>query len=318
MQSIAGELWGGLESPRLQTERIYGKGKIIWGGDLSIKKANELYPSYDLTAKLLNGMGVAEDFKSAAPVRYTHRTTPDWDIYFVSNRTNEPIKGDCIFRTAKASPELWDPLTGKIRKLPEFSSTDGRTTVPLQFDAFQSFFIVFAKGTSGASSERKNFPEKTEIASLNGPWDVSFDSKWGGPEKVRFDSLKDWTLRPEEGIKYYSGIAVYRQHFDLPKAGATDKNNRLYLDLGEVKNLARVWLNGQDMGVVWTAPWRVDFTEAVKQQGNTLEIEVANLWPNRLIGDEKLPDDGIKDGQWPDWLIKEKGKKTCQTFLILN
>ncbi len=307
VQSIAGELWGRLESPSVQTEQIYGKGKIIWGGDFSIKKTNELYPSYDLTAQLLNGMGVAEDFKSAAPVRYTHRTTPDWDIYFVSNRTNEPIKGNCIFRIAKASPELWDPLTGETRKLPQFSSSNGLTNVSLEFDAFQSFFIVFRKHTSGALSERKNFPEKTKIASLNGQWDVSFDPKGGGPEKVvRFDSLKDWTLRPEEGIKYYSGIAIYRQHFDLPEAGATDKNNRLYLDLGEVKNLARVLLNGKDLGVVWTTPWKVDITEAVKPKDNILEIEIVNLWPNRLIGDEKLPDDGIKDGQWPDWLIKGK------------
>lgn len=315
---IAGELWGRLESPRIQTERIYGKGKIIWGGDFNIKKANELYPSYDLTAKLLNGIGVAEDFKSASPVRYTHRTTPDWDIYFVSNRTNGPIKGDCIFRTAKASPELWDPLTGKIRNLPQFSSSDGRTTVPLEFDSFQSFFIVFKKSKSDASSIGKNFPEKKTIASLNDPWEVSFDPKWGGLEKIRFDSLKDWTLRLEEGIKYYSGIAVYRQNFDLPIASTKDKNNRLYLDLGEVKNLARVWLNGQDMGVVWTNPWRVDITGAVKQKGNTLEIEVANLWPNRLIGDEKLSDDGIKEGLWPDWLIKGKertsGRYTFTTF----
>lgn len=293
--------------------------QIIRGGDFNIKKANELYPSYDLTAKLLNGMGVAEDFKSAAPIRYTHRTTPDWDIYFVSNRTNEPIKGDCIFRTTKASPELWDPLTGKIRKLPQFSSSEGVTTVSLEFDALQSFFIVFRNHTSGALSERKNFSEKTEIASLNGPWNVSFDPKWGGPEKVvRFDSLKGWNLRPEEGIKYYSGIAGYRKHFDLLNAISKDKNKRLYLDLGEVKNLARVMLNGKDLGVVWTAPWKVEITEAVKQKGNTLEIEVANLWPNRLIGDEKLPEDGIKNRAWPDWLIKgEKrtsGRNTFTTY----
>ncbi|MEJ7684550.1 MAG: glycosylhydrolase-like jelly roll fold domain-containing protein [Segetibacter sp.] len=318
VQSIAGILWGRFESPAAQTERIYGKGKIIWGGDFSTKKANELYPSYDLAAKLLDRMGVAEDFKSANPVRYTHRTTPDWDIYFVSNCTNEPIRGDCIFRTAKASPELWDPVTGKTRKLTQFSSRDGRTAVSLQFDAYQSFFIVFSKGTPGASTGRKNFPEKTEIASLNGPWDVSFDPKWGGSEKVRFDSLKDWTLRREEGIKYYSGIAVYRQSFDLPKAGAANKNGRLYLNLGKVKNLARVRLNGHDLGVVWTTPWRVDITEPLKKKDNTLEIEVANLWPNRLIGDEKLPDDGIKDGQWPDWLIKGKertsGRYTFTTY----
>jgi hypothetical protein len=318
VQFIAGKLWGGTEVPPLQTERKYGKGKIIWGGDFSIKKANELYPSYDLTAKLLKRMGLTEDFKSTAPIRYTHRTSSGCDIYFVSNRTNEPIKGDCIFRTTKASPALWNPLTGEIRELPRFSSHDGLTTVPLEFDTFQSFFIIFRKGTSSASFGRKNFPVKTEIASLNGSWDVSFDPKWGGPEKARFDSLMDWTLRPEEGIKYYSGIAVYRQNFDLPKTFTTAKNNHLYLDLGEVKNLARVRLNGQDLGVVWTNPWRVNITAAVKQKGNMVEIEVANLWPNRLIGDEKLPDDGIKDDQWPDWLIKGKertsGRYTFTTY----
>lgn len=318
VQSIAGKLWGGLKTPLLQTEKKYSKGKIILGGDFSIKKANELYPSYDQTAKLLNGMGVKEDFKSTAPVRYIHRTSTDWDIYFVSNCTNEPIKSDCIFRKAEASPELWDPLTGKIRKLPQFSSQDGLTTVPLEFDTYQSFFIVFRKGRSDNSSEGKNFPEKTEIASLNGSWDVSFDPKWGGPEKVRFDSLKDWTLRPEEGIKYYSGIAIYSQNFDLPKDYATANNSRLYLDLGEVKNLARVLLNGQDLGVVWTNPWRVDITEAVKQKGNTVEIEVANLWPNRLIGDEKLPDDEVKDGQWPDWLTKGKQRTSGRYTFTTN
>lgn len=316
VQSIAAELWGKSELPKVQTERIYGKGKIIWNGTLSVKTANELYPAYDLTAKLLNEMGVTEDFTSTAPVRYTHRATSEWDIYFVSNRTNESVKGDCIFRAAKTSPELWDPLTGKIRKLPQFSDSNGMTTIPLAFDAFQSFFVVFRKHTPGNSPGKMNFPENTTIASLHGAWEVSFDPKWGGPEKaVRFDSLKDWTLHAEEGIRYYSGIAVYRQRFDFPQTGATAKSDRLYLGLGEVKNLARVLLNGKDLGVVWTSPWKVDITEAVKQKENVLEIAVANLWPNRLIGDEKLPDDGIKNGQWPDWLIKgEKRTSGRYTF----
>ena len=84
------------------------------------------------------------------------------------------------------------------------------------------------------------------------------------------------------------------------------KNSELYLDLGEVKNMARIRLNGKDMGVVWTRPWRVNITNAVQQKGNHLEIEVSNLWPNRLIGDEQLPDDGIKDGKWPEWLLDGK------------
>lgn len=211
-----------------------------------------------------------------------------------------------MFRTTKGAPELWDPLTGNIRRLPEFSTDSGRTTIPLQFEPYQSFFIVFEKMISEAASGGKNFPEKIEVATLEGSWNVAFDPKWGGPANIHFDQLIDWTARPEEGIKYYSGIAVYRKTFDLPIDKTTIKNKRLYLDLGEVKNMARVRLNGHDLGVVWTVPWQVDLTEIVKQEENQLEIEVANLWPNRLIGDEQFPYDGIKNGQWPEWLVEGK------------
>jgi hypothetical protein len=115
---------------------------------------------------------------------------------------------------------------------------------------------------------------------------VAFDPKWGGPERVTFDTLADWTKRPEDGIKFYSGTAVYRKTFDAPEVS---RGQRLFLDLGTVKNLARVRLNGHDLGAVWCAPWRVDITGAVKPKGNQLEISVANLWPNRLIRDQGLP-----------------------------
>jgi hypothetical protein len=110
--------------------------------------------------------------------------------------------------------------------------------------------------------------------------------------------LTDWSQNADPGIKYDSGTAVYRQTFDLPK----QDGQTLWLDLGKVKNMARVRLNGKDLGVVWTAPWRVDITAAVQPEGNQLEIEVVNLWANRLIGDEQLPEDGIRDGQFPQWL----------------
>ncbi len=317
VQALAREIWGSLESPSLQTEHAYGKGKVIWGGDLTANHKNTLYPEYDLTAKLLNQMGVSEDFESSGPVRYTHRTTKDLDIYFVANRTDQSINAECKFRTTKGRPELWDPLTGKTRILPEFSTSDRHTIVPLRFESYQSFFIVFAKNTTGASPEKKNFASKKEMAKLNGSWTVSFDPKWGGPEKVSFDHLVDWTSRPEKGIKYYSGIAVYRKSFNLPSS-ATAGSSKLYLDLGEVKNMARIRLNGKDLGVVWTAPWKVDITGAVKQTRNQLEIEVANLWPNRLIGDQQLPDDGIKDDKFPEWLIKgtkrTSGRYTFTTY----
>jgi hypothetical protein len=158
---------------------------------------------------------------------------------------------------------------------------------------------------------------------LNGPWAVSFDPKWGGPEKIAFDKLEDWSLRPEAGIRYYSGIATYRQFFDLPAEKGNGKPH-LWLDLGVVKDIARVRLNGHNLGVVWCAPWRVDISAAVKASGNALEIEVANLWPNRLIGDEQEPPDSeyAKGGnlaRWPDWLLKgeprpSKGRYTFTTW----
>ncbi len=203
VQSSAKEIWGNTELPAIQTEHTYGKGKVIWGGELAAKTDNSLYPAYELTASILRKMSLTEDFKSSGPIRYTHRTTKDWDIYFVSNSTTESINTECQFRTTKGTPELWDPLSGKMRALPEYKINNGITTIPLQFDSYQSFFIVFSNNKLESSSQKKNFPSKQVVATLSGPWVVSFDPKWGGPAKVTFDHLMDWTLRSEEGIKIW-------------------------------------------------------------------------------------------------------------------
>jgi hypothetical protein len=315
IQSISKSIWGGFDAPGEITERAYGLGRVIWGGDATVDSKKEQYPNYDVTAGWLKKMGVPQDFESDGPIRYIHHTAASWDIYFVSSRTDKQVKTDCIFRTNKGSPELWDPLTGETRKLPEYKMMNGRVKIPMQFDAYQSYFVVFGNNTPVNPSVHENFPKNETVATLNAPWQVSFDPKWGGPAQVSFDKLTDWTKNENDGIKYYSGIATYRQDFDLPQANTAGK---IYLDLGEVKNLARVRLNGKDLGVVWTAPWRVDITGVVKSSGNKLEIEVANLWPNRLIGDERLPDDGIKDGQWPDWIKngtpRTSGRYTFATF----
>jgi len=194
-------------------------------------------------------------------------------------------------------------LTGEMRLLPDYSVQGKQTVIPLQFDIHEGYFIVFrTKSSLSKPSSKKNFPEKTQVTVLNAPWSVSFDPAWGGPENIVFDQLTDWSKHSNEGIKYYSGTAVYHQTFDL----SAPKSKRMYLDLGTVKIMARVRLNGKDLGVVWTHPWQVDITQSVKSKGNQLEIEVVNLWPNRLIGDEFLPDDGIQNWQWPDWLKEGK------------
>ncbi len=314
-------MWGKSDSPNEVSEHSLGKGKIYRGGTLSNIKLPELYPIYDVTAALLNKMKIQPDFESTGPIRYTHRSQQIRDIYFVSNKTNETVNSSCTFRTSKGTPELWDPLTGEIRSLPDFVIQNERMQIPLQFEPYQSFFIVFDKNgiTKGSKTTVvKNFPQQQVLLEVESPWNVSFDPKWGGPENVIFDRLEDWTKNKEDGIKYYSGIANYRNTMQIPDNIVSDKNIDLFLDLGEVNNLARIRINGKDMGVVWTAPFQLKISDVVLPGNNQIDIEVANLWPNRLIGDEQFPDDGIKDHQWPDWLLKKQprtsGRYTFTTY----
>lgn len=240
---------------------------------------------------ILSADGLVPDieFRNASPnARFEkiHRRDGETDSYFISNQAVEQIHADVIFRVSGKQPELWNPVTGEIRELPDWSEENCRTVVPMTFAAKESSFVVFRKqAQAGETRGGENFPELTELKPLSGPWQVSFDPKWGGPESIVFDELVDWTQRPEEGIRYYSGRATYRKNFDLP---VSTSEQPLYLDLGELSCIARVRLNGKDLGVVWTAPWHIEITDTVRPEGNQLEIEVANHWINRIIGDEKL------------------------------
>jgi len=294
VRKLADELWG--------SKQIYpGTASGITSKYSSGQMVTELYQHYDSTAALLQKLGVAPDFKSSGAVRYIHRSLPDRELYFVSNRTGHPVEDVCLFRDGTLNAELWDAVTGDIRPLNGLQQTDNGVSLKVKLDASQSFFVVFYKsGKPGEAAPSMNFPDKQTISTLDESWTVAFDSLMGGPKEVVFETLDDWSKRSEEGIRYYSGIARYTKTFDMPES---TEGSEVYLDLGVVKNIVRVWLNGEDLGVVWTSPWQVSITNAVKEKNNRLEIEVANLWANRLIGDESLPDDGVKDGMWPDWLI---------------
>jgi hypothetical protein len=140
---------------------------------------------------------------------------------------------------------------------------------------------------------------------ISGPWQVTFDPQTGGPGKVEFKHLDDWSKRPEEGIRDYSGTAIYQTVFNSPQ---TTAGRRSILDLGQVAVMARVQLNGKDLGILWKPPYRVDVTDSLKPGENTLKIAVVNLWINRLIGDAAKPDDSKRDDKgslqsWPDWVL---------------
>ncbi|MFN8008570.1 MAG: glycosyl hydrolase [Terriglobia bacterium] len=314
----AQSLWGGLEIPPTVVERPFGKGRVFWGGNLSVP-GTELYPNYDATAALLRQMKVAEDFESHGSIRYTHRHTKDREIYFVANRTERAVDEVCTFRVKSGIPELWDPLTGNVRALPQFSYVQDRAIIPISFEPFQSYFVVFSSPgsmISAPTTQEANFT-KLEVASeIKGPWSVAFDPKWGGPKEFTFDRLEDWSASSNSGIKYYSGLATYRKVFNLNDMAR--RPNRVYLDLGKVDVIARVRLNGQDLGVVWCAPWRVDITESVKAKENILEIEVANLWGNRLIGDQQPDDRNNREVQWPSGLLEGKRIKTGRYTFITH
>ncbi|GAA4317057.1 hypothetical protein GCM10023149_14430 [Mucilaginibacter gynuensis] len=307
-------IWGAAKVPANTVQYKYGLGTVIWGEGFSAKP-DHLYPAYDLTAGILKDKGIAEDFTANGDLRYTHRTGDGWDIYFVSNKTNKPVNTVAQFRSVKGAPEFWDAITGKVKSVSEFTADKGISSVSIQLDAYESVFVVFAKENTAKPSGTNASVSAQTLQTLSGPWDVSFDTKWGGPAHTVFETLTDWSKNADEGIKYYSGTAVYQKKFDLSAA----VQGPLYLDLGDVKNMARVTLNGKDLGIVWTAPWHVDIASAVREKNNELKIEVINLWPNRLIGDEKKPYDGIVNDKWPDWLLNGKSRTSGRyTFTSTN
>jgi hypothetical protein len=286
VKSLAAEIWGDCDG-KTHSEHAYGRGRVIWGKPLGeVLRADEIQPDFTFT-------GRAGKTSDPLTLDFIHRRAGDTEIYFVSNRKNEPTTQDCVFRVAGKQPEIWDPVSGRIRDAAAFQQTGRCMALPLEFAPFESYFVVFRRpiAADAIGKAMRNFPRIAPMQTLAGPWTVQFDPRWGGPASVEFPELVSWTKRAEEGIKFYSGKATYRKQFDLERGveigGAG--SGRVFLDLGNVRHVAEVRLNGTKLGVLWTAPWRVDVTGIVRPSGNVLEIDVVNLWVNRVVGDLNLP-----------------------------
>ncbi len=278
VRQIATELFGANSSAGALTRNV-GKGRVLSG-----RTAREV----------LLADNVKPDFESVTADRgieisYIHRETGDAEIYFVANRSVNATPVTATFRVSGKAPELWDAVSGEHRLATDYRETDGRTVVPLILAPSGSVFVVFRQPSRAhPPTGEKNAPQFSPIQQITGSWTVAFDPKWGGPVSATFDELEDWTHSADPGIKFYSGTAVYRKTFTLPASVAEEKSG-VFLDLGDVRELAEVKVNDQSCGITWAPPFRVDISRALKPGENQLKIEVVNFWPNRIIGDSSLP-----------------------------
>ncbi len=306
-REIAGmvnRLWP--EDTRKMQVRKLGKGKIYTGTDMGeIMKANAILPDFEGT------------------FRYIHRNNNMQDIYFVSGQGS----ADCIFRVKGKKPEIWDPVSGQVSGAVSYRFTgDGRTVVPLDLPENGSAFVVFREEAPGKHIVSVDGPATPEAVAGNGnssqfmlwksgdyrfsmsgsstkeiavtlppsfevtgPWNVTFVPATGAKtiEKT-MDNLALWNKYTDPEIKYFSGTASYKKSFTLTEAQANSAVARLRL--GKVHDIPEVWINGKNMGVVWTAPWTADLSGVLKEGANELTIKVTNCWANRLIGDAGLPE----------------------------
>lgn len=267
-QKITSAMWPGKDAAD------YGRGKVL---DCSVEEA-------------LEAVGCCPDVIVSKPsdnseYMFVHRDLDGCHIYWLDSRTRNTEDVEASFAVKGMLPEVWNAVDGTIRPA-SYRIVDGRTIVKLHFDPEDALFVVFRKKASSDSFELP--PVKVCSTPVEGAWDVSFKNGMGAPEKAVFETLTDWSTNENLSIRYYSGTATYSKKIVIPASAIGDGT---WVSLGSVKNIAEVRLNGEDLGIVWKEPWKVDASNAVKEGENLLEVIVTNLWVNRLIGDMR-GDDG--------------------------
>ena len=231
----------------------------------------------------LQAKGFEPEFIGPQDWAYVHRETYSEDIYWFRNFSGEAASDVIMVRAGKGQPRVLDPVTGQARRINASTSSDGYRFFQLKLEANDAKFVVIPKAAEEAIP--MGHPRKYPLLTLDGSWKLSFESGLGAPSTAVFDHLMSYTESKDPAIRYYAGTVVYRKTFNLKKKEWKEAS-AFEIDLGEVKNLARVTVNGHDLGVVWKAPFRVEIpAEFLNPGSNDLEVKVINLWPNRIIGD---------------------------------
>jgi len=304
VRALAIDLWGDMDGVTLN-QHAFGKGMTYWGLSLD---------------EVLSRLKAPPDFASGGsldnPPAWVHRHTPDAEIYFVANQADAPVHLDARFRVAGKDVQIWSPMDGRMiggKSGVEAMFTAGArmdqrtgnrqpglqpalyagdpnfTVVPLDLDERESAFVVF-KNAKVSPVSGKSGTTDTTLATITGPWTLTFPPKFGAPASVSMAQLTSWTESSDPGVKYFSGTATYTKTIQA-QASWFRPGRKIWLDLGKVRDLAEVKVNGKAVGVTWAPPYRVDVTGALKPGANKLEIAVTNEWTNRQIGDRLLPAD---------------------------
>jgi len=266
-QALASKLWAGSESGAK-----VGKGTIYSGKDIaSVLSLCGDQPDCQF-------IGASEN----ADMNFIHRIADGVHFYWINSRNYGAEDVKVSFKVSGLKPEIWDPVSGSISDI-SYTMEGENTVVPVHFNEFDSYFIVFREKTSTKSVE---IPSKNaqKIADLDSDWSVAFDG-FGCNKTVQFPTLSAWNESEDAGIKYYSGTAVYSK-----KVSVSDEDidkGEIWLNLGDVKNVAEVSVNSQNVGIIWRAPFRIDISSYIKPGDNDIEVKVTNLWVNRIIGDEQ-------------------------------
>jgi hypothetical protein len=294
---LADELWGeGEASDRPDGSEVrirpIGRGRfVIANGKGAALREVGVGPDFEIAGRPEGDLG---------PLDFVHRRTGDAEFYFIRNTTKEPQDLTCRFRVAVEArgqaPEFWWPDSGLRSACRAWKTiAKGRTELRLDLAPLGSVFVVFRRAEASDRPSldplaRDTFPSADDPspATLEGPWQVEFPEGWGAPRTATFERLQSWTESTDAGIRAFSGIATYRTTFELPSALASGR--RLFLQLGDLAEIAEVTVNGKDLGVVWLPPYRVEISGAVRSGSNRLEIRVANLWANRLNADSLRPE----------------------------
>jgi hypothetical protein len=261
-------MWGASNNKSV-LENQYGKGRVLWGitPDEALKKLN-----------------VKSDFSATATseIDYIHRTTDFGEIYFLRNEKAETVKAQCRFRVKGMHPEIWDAATGTYARVSNYTEGEQGISIDIELPAHGSTFVVFNKDISNQLPISDSQITDRIITNIAGPWKVNFPPNWGAPPTIILDSLISWTESENQGVKYFSGMASYENSFTVKSLPGKES---MVLDLGDLRDVAEVFVNEKSAGILWKKPYQVDITELVKSGSNQLKIEIVNMWSNRLTGD---------------------------------